>query len=127
MLFHGHSYTANPLACSTGRAGLELWREGSTAASARRICARWEGLLERDWPDHIERVRRCGTVFAYDIGDRGAYLSDLRDRVIELGRKEQVFLRPLGNVVYAMPPLTTSEAGLDRIEAALRRIADETA
>ncbi len=122
MLFHGHSYTANPLACATGRVGLELFRSGQPLASAQRIEAFWRQEFATGLADGTWRV--LGTVIATDLGDSG-YLSDRRHQIIAKARQLGVFLRPLGDVVYAMPPLCTGEAALQRIAAALRAIRDE--
>ncbi len=126
MLFHGHSYTANPLACATGREGLRLLREPETREGIRRIREEWEGLRRRTWPSSVRNPRTLGTIFAYDLRPEGrdsGYLADLRREVIEEARKEGVFLRPLGNVVYAMPPYCSSRSSLERISEALVRIA----
>jgi adenosylmethionine-8-amino-7-oxononanoate aminotransferase len=132
MLFHGHSFTANPLACATGREGLAMFREGTPLEGAARIAERFAELVERapSWSDRVVDPRACGAVFAFDLaaedgdGPRG-YLSARRERVIAAARAEGVFLRPLGDVVYAMPPLVTGDAALDRIERALARVARE--
>lgn len=119
MLFHGHSYTANPLACATGRAGLALFRSGSALADASRIEAFWR----REFAGELEAAgwRVLGTVIATNLGS-GGYLADLRTQIIATARDAGVFLRPLGDVVYAMPPLCTTEAALKRVTRALRAV-----
>ena len=123
MLFHGHSYTANPLACATGRAGLELFGTGQPLRDAERIESFWRTTFAAtDLPDSARDLRICGTVIAFELGGGGDYLSDVRARVITTARAEGVFLRPLGNTVYAMPPLCTSNQSLERIARALRSV-----
>jgi adenosylmethionine-8-amino-7-oxononanoate aminotransferase len=122
MLFHGHSYTANPLACATGRAGLELFRTHGALDDARRIETFWRHEFDGQLDDKPWRV--LGTVIATDLGSDG-YLSKQRQQIIATARREGVFLRPLGDVVYAMPPLCTSHSALKQIARALRAIHDE--
>jgi len=119
MLFHGHSYTANPLACATGRAGLALFRDGGALEQARRIERFWQQEFGEGDPASPWRV--LGTVIATNLGSDG-YLSGDRREIIATARQEGVFLRPLGDVVYAMPPLCTSTPALERIAAALKAI-----
>ncbi|MEE2887457.1 MAG: adenosylmethionine--8-amino-7-oxononanoate transaminase [Planctomycetota bacterium] len=122
MLFHGHSYTANPLACATGRAGLALFRDHHALDEARRIEAFWRQAFGGQPADETWRI--LGTVIATNLGS-GGYLSEQRQQIIAVARREGVFLRPLGDVVYAMPPLCTGQDALEQIANALRGIRDE--
>ena len=91
-------------------------RRPGALVRAKRIEAFWR----REFADR-EDVRILGTVVAFDLAGDG-YLSKRREEVIEIAWRHGVFLRPLGDVVYAMPPLCTSDASLRRIAAALRAI-----
>jgi adenosylmethionine-8-amino-7-oxononanoate aminotransferase len=116
-LFHGHSFTANPIGCAVARASLALVRERAVPARLEAIGARIHArLAERLGPRAQElALRRTGGIVAMDRPDSGGYLAartlELRRRALEQG----VLLRPLGNVLYAMPPACTSEAQCDRI------------
>jgi adenosylmethionine-8-amino-7-oxononanoate aminotransferase len=118
--FHGHSFTAHPLACAVAAAN---WRRLSQGSQPRAhvIESFWRDSLMglRDWP-MIKDVRICGSVVAVELKAEGGYLAGIgpaiRRRCLEMG----VSLRPLGSVVYAMPPLNTSEASLARIAEAIR-------
>jgi adenosylmethionine---8-amino-7-oxononanoate aminotransferase len=106
--FHGHSYTANPLACAAGRASLELL---DAASSDRR------SSIEEIHRDRIARIARhpaarnprvLGTLAAIEIGEGSGYLNPIGPRIAQFALDRGVLLRPLGNVVYLLPPYCTS-------------------
>ena len=119
--FHGHSFTAHPLACAVAAANLQrLICEPPTAPT--RMEAFWKENLAllRDHP-RIRDIRIRGTIAAVEIDVPGGYLSEvsrgLRAKCLQRG----VFLRPLGNVLYALPPFCTSEQSLHQIALAMRQ------
>ncbi len=118
--FHGHSYTAHPLACAVAAVNWRILQQGAWQVHARRIENHW-----RAWATALNRtpvvadVRVCGTILAVELADSGGYLSELGPVIREFGIARGVLLRPLGNVVYAMPPLKTSNASLGRITETL--------
>lgn len=109
--FHGHSFTANPLACAAALANLDLFEEEKTFESIDRIvrmhadfAVRLAGLT------HIENIRQCGTVLAFEVKDKVAgYSSSVRDVITARALAKGVYLRPLGNTVYLMPPYCVTE------------------
>jgi adenosylmethionine-8-amino-7-oxononanoate aminotransferase len=109
--FHGHSYTANPLACAAAIANLRLMNDrGSVAHGAalgERIGSALDGLP-------VAEVRRLGTMTGIDLG---GYDASLRAgfRVCQEARLRGVWIRPLGNVVVLMPPLGMSFEVLDEM------------
>lgn len=116
QFFHGHTYTANPLACAVGLESLALLRE-STLANVQSMIPRLQEALGRI-ANHarVKSVRQCGLMAgieltAYPGQFEGAAVCE---RVRELG----VILRPLGDVVVWMPPLTISRAEIDLLEQA---------
>jgi adenosylmethionine-8-amino-7-oxononanoate aminotransferase len=106
--FHGHSYTANPLACAVAIASLDLFREEGTldrvAALERRLKAGLEPL--RKFGD----VRVIGGVGIVELSPDGGYLSEIGPRLNAAFLARGLLLRPLGNVVYFMPPYLIDEA-----------------
>ena len=118
--FHGHSYTAHPLACAVAAVNWRILLQGAWQNHARRIENHW-----RQWAAQVRRgpavvdVRICGTILALELADSGGYLSKLGPGMREFAVSRGVLLRPLGNVVYAMPPLETSNASLHRITQTL--------
>jgi adenosylmethionine-8-amino-7-oxononanoate aminotransferase len=117
--FHGHSFTAHPLACAVAVAN---WRMLTATASPvpRQMEVFWNTAL--DFLRHHPRVRDVrirGMIAAVELNVAGGYLADvgrqLRHRCLERG----VLLRPLGSVLYAMPPFCTSSVSLERIADAM--------
>ncbi|RFP65663.1 adenosylmethionine--8-amino-7-oxononanoate transaminase [Hymenobacter lapidiphilus] len=121
-LFHGHSYTANPVACAAALASLELTRTDECTQQRRRIEAAHAAFrLEIGDQPGIRAVRHRGTILAveYDPGEGTSYFSRLRDAFYQLALDHHVVLRPLGNVVYLLPPYCTTDAELELLYAVL--------
>ena len=128
--FHGHSYTANPLACAVAIASLEIFRTEGTlarvAALERQLRARLEPL--RDLP-HVGDVRVIGGVGIVELvrdkrtKSAEGYLDRVGPMLAAEFLRRGLLLRPLGNVLYFMPPyvITESEAewALDQIAEVL--------
>jgi adenosylmethionine-8-amino-7-oxononanoate aminotransferase len=104
--FHGHSYTANPIACAAANASLQIFESEPVferiAAIENVHAARLPAFASH--PD-VADVRHIGTVAAIElkVPDAG-YLSSLRPRLYQYFLSRGVLLRPLGNVVYILPP-----------------------
>jgi adenosylmethionine-8-amino-7-oxononanoate aminotransferase len=104
--FHGHSYTANPIACAAANASLQIFESEPVferiAAIEKVHATRLPAFAARSG---VADVRHIGTVAAVelDVPDSG-YLSSLRPRLYEYFLGRGVLLRPLGNVVYILPP-----------------------
>ena len=124
--FHGHTFTAHPIGCAAALASMELVLERDVPARLDQLGARIEARLAVALASalaagRVAHLRRCGGIVAFDLATEGpaGYLADmapaLRRRAIEAG----VLLRPLGNVLYAMPPASTSDAQADRIAEAM--------
>ncbi len=127
MLFHGHSYTANPLACAVARASLKLCQSAECRNAVSRISASHELFAARlEKNARIAQVRRLGTMVACRLQTpyQSDYLNPLRDKLYAYYHQAGVLLRPLGDVVYLLPPYCMSDAELqyvyDVIERSLR-------
>jgi adenosylmethionine-8-amino-7-oxononanoate aminotransferase len=122
--FHGHSFTAHPLACAVAIANCRLLGNEKNPR-VRRIEAFWRSALEtlRENPK-VKDLRICGSIAAVELAVDGGYLAEigreLRRSCLEAG----VLLRPLGNVLYSMPPLNTSDQSLHRIAKAMMQSVD---
>ena len=126
---HGHSMTANPIGCAVALASLELGREEHTPARLDAIGARIHAALADLADDpRIGHLRRTGGIVAFDIvppaNDEPGYYADLVPPLRAAAIEEGVLLRPLGNVLYALPPACTTDAQCDTIAAAMRTIVD---
>ncbi|MEM8885282.1 MAG: aspartate aminotransferase family protein [Planctomycetota bacterium] len=117
-LFHGHSYTGNPLGCAVALESLELFEENDLLARARTIGDRLAAGLEG-----LPGVRGLGSIWAVELEGEPGYLSELAPRLRAAALERGVLLRPLGPVLYAMPPLCIADEEADRIAATMRELA----
>ncbi len=131
MLAHGHSMTAHPIGCAVALESLALCRENDVAARLDAIGARIEaGLAPLRGDPRVRELRRCGGIVAFDLAPQpsgassGGYFTELAPRLRARAIDHGVLLRPLGDVVYALPPACTTEAQCDAIAAAMRAMVE---
>jgi len=132
--FHGHSYTGNALACAVSLANLKLFRTGRVLEKLQPKIKILTRLLEifRDLP-HVGDVRQCGFMAGIELVRRKkskvpfAYSWRMGHRVCMRARRYGLILRPLGDVIVIMPPLSIPERHLRRmIDLIYRCIREET-
>jgi adenosylmethionine---8-amino-7-oxononanoate aminotransferase len=113
--FHGHTYTGNPLACAAGLATLDVFAEERTLERLQPKIELLGRLLEpvADLP-MVAEVRRRGFMVGIELE---GYPLEARigHRVTLEARRRGAIVRPLGDVVVLMPPLSISEADLERL------------
>jgi adenosylmethionine-8-amino-7-oxononanoate aminotransferase len=115
--FHGHTYTGNPLACSAALASLDVFREERTLFRLQdKIRILGESLEEVAAMKEVAEVRRCGTMVGIDLGEHDP-ARRVGHRVTLEARRRGVIVRPLGDVVVLMPPLSISKEDLRRLVA----------
>jgi len=127
--FHGHSFTANPIACTAALASLELLLEPATSEQIQSIVELHrkfiEELKERH-PDLTANHRQTGTIVAFEVTDTvSGYNSGIREVFTEKALKKGVYLRPLGNTVYIMPPYCISPLELQQVYSTIFDILEE--
>jgi adenosylmethionine-8-amino-7-oxononanoate aminotransferase len=122
--FHGHTYTGNPLACAVANANLEIFeRDGTIEAMQPRIARLSEGLERFHRLAHVSDVRQWGYMIGIELveskGERKSYAPEQRIgyKVIIEARKRSVMIRPLGDVIVLMPPLSIADAELTSLLA----------
>ncbi len=115
--FHGHSYTANPLACAAALASLQLLCKQETKRQIENINQQHKRFAETN-RDHKRwnNMRVTGTILAMDfsVNDQ-SYFSTIRDKMYLYFIENGILLRPLGNILYVMPPYCISEEELNYI------------
>ncbi|MGB6150944.1 MAG: adenosylmethionine--8-amino-7-oxononanoate transaminase [Pricia sp.] len=123
--FHGHTYTANPLACTAALAGLELLQSEEIQRNIERIVVAHQGFDEeiKDHPK-IESTRQCGIIYALDLNLKTERYGNLRDKLFKHFMDNGVFLRPLGNTIYIQAPYITSKVQLEKIYETIRSALD---
>lgn len=123
--FHGHTYTANPLACRAALAALDLLQSPAIQEGIRHISGQHEAFArELDGHPMVEEVRHCGVIFALDLKVQTDRYSNFRDTLYRFFMDRGVYLRPLGNTVYLLPPYITAPEELETLYAAIRELLD---
>ncbi|OGV34787.1 MAG: adenosylmethionine--8-amino-7-oxononanoate transaminase [Lentisphaerae bacterium GWF2_45_14] len=116
--FHGHSYTANPLACSAALASLDIMEDEKTWRDIERISLRHTSFLQ-DIEKYAPAVssRQLGTIAVVEIktSEETSYFNPARDTLYNFFIENGVILRPLGNVIYILPPYCISDEELDLV------------
>jgi len=114
--FHGHTYTGNPLGCAVAIANLEVFeRENTIERLQPRIGELTSRLEEFSRLSHVSDVRQWGYMVGIELVEdkerRKSYLPEKRigHKVILEARKRNVMIRPLGDVIVLMPPLSIND------------------
>lgn len=122
-LFHGHSYTANPLACAAANASFDILMRKETQQKIRHISERNRAFVEEISRDQrFIHARSLGTIMALEVKtEEGmSYFSNIRDRIYDYFIKKGLLMRPLGNVIYIVPPYCITDEELDAVYQAIR-------
>src|SRR5690606_15250727 len=120
-LFHGHSYTANPLACAAANAGLDLLLGEECQAAIQRITeAQRTFIATLEGRPRVKEPRCLATIAAFDleVPDSG-YTSSVRERVLRFFLARGILVRPLGNVLYLIPPYCVPREALAETHGAM--------
>ncbi|TCD10452.1 adenosylmethionine--8-amino-7-oxononanoate transaminase [Pedobacter frigidisoli] len=127
-LYHGHSFTANPIACVASLASLDILLKSETLQNIKRIEAKHTTFL-KEIKSHskVKAVRQTGTIIAieWETGNETSYLSTLRNLLYAYFLDKGIILRPLGNIIYILPPYIISDEDLDYIYAAIKSALEE--
>jgi adenosylmethionine---8-amino-7-oxononanoate aminotransferase len=122
--FHGHSFTANPLACAVAIASFDLLKENATLERVARLEAQLRnGLTPLSRLPIVGDVRVLGGVGAVELvsdrttKDAGGYLDQIGPRLSSAFLDRGLLLRPLGNVLYVMPPYVITDDEVDWVIA----------
>lgn len=122
---HGHTFCGNPLGAAVALEVLAIYREedilAKTAKKAVRIAEAFEALGDIEG---IKRSRSLGMIGACDLGD-GGYHSGKGWQVSAIAKSHGVSLRPLGDVIYIVPPLTISDEDLETLLSVMRGSIEE--
>ena len=127
--FHGHSYTGNALACAAACACLDVFESENTLEAiqpkirllAERLAADIEPM------PHVGEIRQCGFMVGIELTEGRSVRVDypperrMGARVTQNVRKYGVILRPLGDVVVLMPPLSITSEEIELLVSATAR------
>jgi len=112
---HSHSYTGNPLACSTALATLDIFEKDNTIEKNREKSDYiFERMRKIESLKNVKEIRRQGMVFAIELQ---GYSPEERIglQVYQYSLKHEVLLRPLGHIIYFMPPYIITKSQINRM------------
>ncbi|REC45315.1 adenosylmethionine--8-amino-7-oxononanoate transaminase [Chryseobacterium pennipullorum] len=115
-LFHGHSFTANPLACAAALASMELLLNEETRKNIERITRQHSAFTKvLESVPQVEHIRQIGTILAFDFktGQGTSYFNETGKKLYNDFLQRGIIMRPLGNVVYLVPPYCITAEELD--------------
>jgi adenosylmethionine-8-amino-7-oxononanoate aminotransferase len=117
-LFHGHTFTANPTGCAAALASLELLQTPEMQANILRVNAN-HLAFEKRVKSHpkVVTTRVLGVIFALEIKTESAasYYGNLRNKLYNFFIENGVILRPVGNIVYILPPYIITDEQLEKV------------
>jgi adenosylmethionine-8-amino-7-oxononanoate aminotransferase len=118
---HGHSFTANPLACTASLANLDLLQKEACLPRIQAIASRHRQFAEqiKQYPI-VKNPRTIGTIIAFEIETgKDGYINPIGAIITAEAFKHGIYLRPMGNTVYIMPPYCITEKEMDQVYAFL--------
>jgi adenosylmethionine---8-amino-7-oxononanoate aminotransferase len=118
--FHGHTYTANPLACTAALAGIELLVSKEIKQEIQRVIKLQANFLKKlTGRSKVKNPRQLGVILAFELDVEMERYGNMRDRLFKFFMEKGVFLRPLGNTIYILPPFVITNEELGRIHLAI--------
>jgi adenosylmethionine-8-amino-7-oxononanoate aminotransferase len=127
-LYHGHSFTANPVACAASLASLDILLNDETLANIKRIETQHQQFFKQiENHPKVRTIRQTGTIIAleWETGNDTSYLSGLRDTLYNYFLNKGIILRPLGNIIYILPPYIISNDDLAYIYQSIQQALHE--
>jgi adenosylmethionine---8-amino-7-oxononanoate aminotransferase len=116
--YHGHSYTANPIACATANASFSLLVTDECQLNRNRIEEKFKKFkVELSNHPALKEVRTIGAIFAIELlsSETTSYTNPLRKKIYSFFLSSGILLRPLGNVLYIVPPYIITDSELEFI------------
>lgn len=117
-LFHGHTFTANPTGCAAALASIELLQTPDMQANLARVNAKHLAFEQRvQTHPKVVTTRVLGVIFALEIKTESAasYYGNLRNKLYNFFIENGVILRPVGNIVYILPPYIITDEQLEKV------------
>lgn len=117
-LLHGHSYTGNPMICAVANESFDIFTSEECQNNIQRVTGQHELFAQKlSEFNCVENVRVQGTIVAFDLcgfGETG-YESEARKEIYPYFLERGILIRPLGNVIYLMPPYIITNQELEKV------------
>ncbi len=123
-LFHGHTFTANPTGCAAALAGLSLLESDEMQANIQRIHQKHLAFQSKiAQHSKVKTTRVLGVIFALEIktDNTESYYGNLRNKLYHFFIENGIILRPVGNIVYILPPYVITDSQLDKVYQIVER------
>ena len=129
-LFHGHTFTANPTGCAAALASISLLQTDEMQANINRVHGQHlEFQKQIDKHSKVKTTRVLGVIFALEIKRDGKedYYGDFRNKLYRFFIENGVLLRPVGNIVYILPPYIITNEQLNKVYQVIEKALEEIA
>lgn len=117
-LFHGHTFTANPTGCAAALASIELLENDKIQENIKQIHESHLAFQQKikEHPK-VKTTRVLGVIFALEIKTEGqeSYYGNLRNKLYNFFIENGIILRPVGNIVYILPPYIITQEQLNKV------------
>jgi len=117
-LFHGHTFTANPTGCAIALEAIRILESEEMQQNLKRIAKRHQAFVARiSHYASVANARTLGVILAFDLKttQNTDYYGSFRDRLYNFFISKGVILRPVGNIIYILPPYIITDEQLDRV------------
>ncbi|TRX58304.1 adenosylmethionine--8-amino-7-oxononanoate transaminase [Fulvivirga sp. M361] len=124
---HGHSFTANPLACTASNASYDLLMKPECQASIKRISRLNQDFVQKNVSrPALREIRSLGTIMAleFETTNDSSYFSEMRNVLYPFFLEKNILLRPLGNLIYIIPPYIITDEQLLKVYEAIEEFLD---
>jgi adenosylmethionine---8-amino-7-oxononanoate aminotransferase len=118
--FHGHSFTANPLSCAAANCSIDLLLKDDCQKRIQRITEKQKTFsIHMEQHEKLVEARSLGTIVALELktSTSTSYTNEARKKIYNYFLERNILLRPLGNVIYIVPPYVITDQQLDSIYA----------
>jgi adenosylmethionine-8-amino-7-oxononanoate aminotransferase len=113
-LFHGHTYSGNPLGCAVASAAIDLLTSEEIQENIKRITTSNLAFKTKiESHPSVAAVRTKGVILAIDLAIEMERYGNKRNEMFQWFWQRGLFLRPLGKTVYIVPPFTSSKEEMD--------------
>ena len=117
-LFHGHTFTANPVGCVAAITSLEILNTSRMQENISRINKHHLAFAEKlNQLEQVENPRVLGVILAFEIKTESNkdYYGGFRQKLYDFFIENRVILRPVGNTIYVLPPYIITDEQLERV------------
>jgi adenosylmethionine-8-amino-7-oxononanoate aminotransferase len=126
--FHGHSFTANPIACASANASFDLLMDSACQNQIAQLVDLQKYYKEKlENHPKLREVRQFGTILAleFDTTDDTSYANEVKHKLYPFFLDRNILLRPLGNIIYVLPPYIITKEEMATVYGAIDELLEE--